>query len=127
VTTSALKHDVFQAIADPTRRQLLRTLADKEEPVVRLSRQFPVSRTAINKHLGVLLDAGLVSSHRVGRETRYRSRLEPLIQVKEWLDYFWQFWDSRLANLQNLVEDKEAVKRRNTGQNNLAPNVDRQT
>ena len=105
MSPTALKHDVFQAIADPTRRQLLRLLVDKEEPIVSISEHFPVSRTAINKHLAVLLDAGLVRSQKVGRETRYRSQLEPLIEVREWLAYYEQFWDSKLTVLKHYMED----------------------
>ncbi len=55
------KHDVFQAIADPTRSRLLRLLADKEMPIASITEYFPISRTAVNKHLHVLSDAGLVS------------------------------------------------------------------
>src|ERR1700730_2804196 len=67
-----LEHDVFQAIADPTRRRLLKLLADKEMPITAITECFPISRTAVNKHLHVLSDAGLVSIQKVGRETRYK-------------------------------------------------------
>lgn len=102
---TTIKRDVFRAIADPTRRELLRLLADKEEPIVSISEHFPISRTAINKHLAVLLDAGLVTNQKVGRETRYRSQLEPLTEVKEWLAYLEQFWGSKLVALRHLIEE----------------------
>ncbi|GMA62254.1 metalloregulator ArsR/SmtB family transcription factor [Alicyclobacillus fastidiosus] len=104
MATPALKHDVFQAIADPTRRKLLGLLADQELPITSISEHFPISRTAVNKHLHVLSDAGLVTSQRVGRETRYRLEPEPLRQVKQWLSYYERFWDNKLAKLKHFVE-----------------------
>lgn len=101
---SASKHDVFQAIADPTRRRLLKLLADEEMPIAALTACFPITRTAINKHLKVLNEAGLVSSQRVGRETRYMLQPEPLAEIKEWLAFFDEYWDDRLAALKEFVE-----------------------
>lgn len=98
------KHDVFQAIADPTRRELLSLLADKEMPVTAISERFPISRTAVSKHLHVLADAGLVSERKVGRETRYKLQPEPLMELKQWLSYYERFWDDKLVKLKNFVE-----------------------
>ncbi|MGE5632084.1 MAG: ArsR/SmtB family transcription factor [Caulobacteraceae bacterium] len=102
------KHDVFQAIADPTRRELLSLLADKELPVTEISEHFPISRTAISKHLRVLHEAGLVSEHKVGRETRYKLQPEPLLELKRWLNYYERFWDNKLATLKNFVENTKS-------------------
>ncbi|SFJ30419.1 ArsR/SmtB family transcription factor [Thermoflavimicrobium dichotomicum] len=101
------KHDVFQAIADPTRRQLLRLLADKEMPVTIISRHFPMSRTAVSKHLRILANAGLVKEQKVGRETRYRLQPEPLIELKQWLSFFERFWANKLSMLKHYVENEE--------------------
>ena len=83
-----VKHDVFQAIADPTRRRLLRLLADEETPVGALSGHFPTSRTAVSKHLRVLEGAGLVDHHKQGRQQLCRLRPEPLVEVKAWLAFY---------------------------------------
>lgn len=101
----ALKHDVFQAIADPTRRKLLKLLAGKDLPVAALSDCFPISRTAVNKHLHVLSDAGLVSSRKVGRETRYKLQPEPLAELREWLAFFDAYWEDKLDALKQFVEN----------------------
>lgn len=101
------KHDVFQAIADPTRRTLLRLLADKEMPVTAISRHFPISRTAVSKHLRILADAGLVKERKVGRETRYRLEPTPLLELKEWLSFYERFWDNKMAMLKHYVEHGE--------------------
>ncbi|WP_134687552.1 ArsR/SmtB family transcription factor [Brevibacillus migulae] len=108
MSAPALKHDVFQAIADPTRRRMLTLLADKEMPIAAISECFPITRTAVNKHLHVLSDAGLVSSKKVGRETRYRLQPEPLIEIKQWLDFFEQYWDEKLLALKMFVESDDA-------------------
>jgi DNA-binding transcriptional ArsR family regulator len=104
------KHDVFQAIADPTRRKLLRLLADKEMPVTAISSHFPISRTAVSKHLRILADAGLVKERKVGRETRYRLEPAPLLEVKEWLSFYERFWDNKMALLKHYVEKGEGPR-----------------
>jgi len=98
------KHDVFQAIADPTRRKLLQLLAKQEMPVNVICGHFPITRTAVSKHLRVLSEAGLVSENKVGRETRYRFQPKALLELKQWLAFYEQFWDEKVAVLQNLVE-----------------------
>ncbi|CAG5082986.1 Regulatory protein ArsR [Thermobacillus xylanilyticus] len=100
----AAKHDVFHAIADPTRRSMLILLADREMAIAEIAGRFPITRTAVNKHLHVLSDAGLVRSRRVGRETRYRLRPDPLVELKRWLAFFEQYWDEKMANLKHFVE-----------------------
>lgn len=107
--SSAPKHDVFQAIADPTRRQLLSLLSDKELPVTVISGHFPMSRTAVSKHLRILSDAGLVKERKAGRETRYSLQPEPLLELKRWLAYYERFWDNRLSVLKQLVEQDSAA------------------
>jgi DNA-binding transcriptional ArsR family regulator len=104
MAAAAPKPDVFQAIADPTRRSLLRLLVDQELPVTVISGHFPMTRTAVSKHLRILSDAGLVKGRKVGRETRYRLEPEPLLELKKWLAYYERFWENKLAALQRYVE-----------------------
>ncbi|MBB6733152.1 ArsR/SmtB family transcription factor [Cohnella zeiphila] len=103
-SAAAAKHDVFQAIADPTRRSLLRLLSDREMPVTVISNHYEMTRTAVSKHLRILADAGLVRERKVGRETRYRFEPEPLRELKKWLDYYERFWDNKMAALKRFVE-----------------------
>ena len=102
-----IQHDVFQAIADPTRRSLLVLLADKEMSIAAITGYYPISRTAVNKHLQVLSEAGLLRSQKVGRETRYRLRSEPLAEIRDWLLFFEQYWDEKLSALKNYVESEK--------------------
>ncbi|CAG9612399.1 Transcriptional repressor SdpR [Bacillus rhizoplanae] len=104
MVTSPSKYDIFQAIADPTRRKLLTLLAEKEMSITAITEYFPITRTAVNKHLHVLSVAGLVSSQKIGRETRYKLQPEPLIELKQWLSFFEQYWDERLAALKKFIE-----------------------
>lgn len=63
------KHDVFQAIADPTRREILKLLSEKELPISEITSHFPMSRTAVAKHLQILSEAELVCGRKVGRKS----------------------------------------------------------
>ncbi|MBS4190605.1 winged helix-turn-helix transcriptional regulator [Bacillus sp. FJAT-49705] len=106
------KYDIYQAIADPTRREVLKLLAEKERPISEITSHFPMSRTAIAKHLHVLSEAELVVGKKVGREKRYRLQPEPFSELKQWLSYFDQFWGNKLSILKHVVEkgEKEELK-----------------
>ncbi|TYP72061.1 ArsR/SmtB family transcription factor [Paenibacillus methanolicus] len=100
--------DVFDAIADPTRRRLVRLLAEAEEvPLHELTAQFDMGRTAVSKHLTILKEAGLVHDRKVGRETRYRLNAAPLREVQDWVAYYNKFWHANLLRLQHLLEEDE--------------------
>jgi DNA-binding transcriptional ArsR family regulator len=91
---------LFAALADPTRRQVVRSLS-AAEPVSasRLAVELPMSRQAIAKHLGALERAGLVEPHREGRETRYRLTPEPLDDAIKWMEEVGVRWDRSLERL----------------------------
>ncbi|NBD23371.1 ArsR/SmtB family transcription factor [Paenibacillus glycinis] len=101
------KHDVFQAIADPTRREVLRLLVDREMPVTAITGHFAMTRTAVSKHLRILSEAGLVKERKVGRETRYRLEPQPLQELRGWLQYYERFWENKMSALQRLVEAED--------------------
>ncbi|MFJ8064396.1 ArsR/SmtB family transcription factor [Psychrobacillus sp. NPDC096426] len=110
MSSSAQKYDVFQAIADPTRREVLKLLAHKELPISEITSHFPMSRTAIAKHLHILSEANLVSGQKVGREKRYSLQPESFQELKDWLSYYDQFWNNKLSILKHMVEnDNEDV------------------
>lgn len=96
--------DVFQAIADPTRRSLLDQLRQGEQPVKQLAEPFGVSLPAISQHLGVLCEAGLVTQRKVGRQRFYRLNPEPLQQVSCWVEHYQQFWQEKLDALGDYLE-----------------------
>lgn len=100
--------DVYEAIADPTRRKLLRLLADVEEsPLNELTVHFEMGRTAVSKHLTILKEAGLVTSRKVGRETRFQLNAAPLKEIQNWVAFYNKFWNTRLSRLNLLLEEEE--------------------
>ncbi|TQR17285.1 ArsR/SmtB family transcription factor [Psychrobacillus soli] len=107
MSSSAQKYDVFQAIADPTRREVLKLLAHQELPIAEITAHFPMSRTAIAKHLHILSEANLVSGQKVGREKRYRLQPETFQELKDWLSYYEQFWNNKLSILKHVVENED--------------------
>ncbi|MFB6469219.1 ArsR/SmtB family transcription factor [Cytobacillus sp. Hz8] len=104
---SAIKHDVFQAIADPTRREVLQLLSQKALPISEITSHFSMSRTAIVKHLQILSEAELVKGQKVGREKIYLLHPEPLTELKQWLSYYEQFWNNKLSMLKHIVENDD--------------------
>lgn len=100
---SATTADAFVAIADPTRRGLVETLARGPATATRLARGLPITRQAVAKHLGVLREARLVGSRRVGRETVYTLQPEELEKVAAWSERVGQQWERRLDRLEEVV------------------------
>jgi DNA-binding transcriptional ArsR family regulator len=99
---------VFAALADPTRRRVLRLVAEGgPTSATRLERELPVTRQAIVKHLVVLRRAGLVARRRAGQEVRYALVPEQLNEAAEWIAQLGAKWDTRLARLRSyLLEDE---------------------
>jgi len=96
--------DVFSALADYNRRQILTMLADDKMTVNAISEKFNISRPAISRHLKVLLNTNLVIPLQKGRERYYQLNVEPLNEVREWLEFYDKFWDKKLQSLKNFVE-----------------------
>ena len=95
---------VFAALADPTRRRVLRLVAERgPTSATLLERELPVSRQAIVKHLAVLNRAGLVTGRRTGQEVRYALVPETLDEVADWIAEIGTRWDKRLARLRQVV------------------------
>lgn len=92
---------VFEALGDPTRRRLFALLGEHgEASATDLARLVPVSRQAVQKHLGTLAGAGLVAAHRAGREVLYRPTPAPMSEAMAWMAEVGAQWDERLAALE---------------------------
>ena len=92
--------DVFFALADPTRREVLRSVSRQPDLTAsRLAGELPITRQAIAKHLAALQKAGLVEPHREGRETRYTLTPAPLVDAMGWMAEVGAAWDQRLERL----------------------------
>lgn len=97
--------DVFDAIADPTRREILELLASGAMHVSDLGRHFELSRPAISRHLRILREADLVRERKVGRNRLYALRPWPLREVRMWIANFDRFWGVKLKNLKTRLKD----------------------
>jgi DNA-binding transcriptional ArsR family regulator len=96
---------VFAALADPTRRHLVETLAAQPGATATgLAATLPISRQAVAKHLKLLSRAGLVSAKRSGREARFELDPAPLADAAAWIGAVGEEWESRLGALQRLLE-----------------------
>ena len=103
VATLTREPDVFGAISHPARRRMLDLLAEVDRSVSTIAGHFQMSRPAVSQHLRVLLDAGLVTERRHGRERHYRLAPEQLGPVRDWIAHYERFWDDRLRRLQKQV------------------------
>ena len=106
VVTLDREPDVFTAISHRARRQMLDLLTEAERSVNDVAAHFEMSRPAVSQHLRILLDAGLVTEQRHGRERRYRLVPARLAPVRDWLAHYERFWDDRLQRLQKLLSKK---------------------
>lgn len=98
---------VFGALADPTRRALLRAVVDRA-PVTatELAAHLPISRQAVTKHLAVLREAGLVDSTKVGREARFEARTDNLATATGWIDETSAAWEKRFSRLETRLRSR---------------------
>ncbi len=104
---------IFSALADPTRRAILRKLTRRPATINEIARPFPVSLNAVSKHVMVLERAGLLHREIRGREHYCWIEPRPLREADEWLEYYRQFWEQRMDALEAYVARKyEASKRR---------------
>ena len=97
----------FRALADQTRRDILMHLSTQDMTIAEVADNFEMTRAAVKKHLTILEEGNLISVRASGREKI--NRLEPLglKSVSDWINYFNRFWDSKLHELQQAVEDHE--------------------
>ena len=96
---------LFFALSDATRRDIVTQALDRERSVSELGRLYPISLTAVQKHVEVLVDAGLVSKHRSGREQLVRGEVDRLRRAHELLDELETLWRARLERFDDVLND----------------------
>lgn len=99
-----MRRDVFQAIADPTRREILNMVAQKPLNVNAVAEQFDVSRAAVYKHMKMLVECGLIDMKQQGRERYCEARLEKLEEVSVWVERYRQHWEAKLDSLDQYLQ-----------------------
>ena len=97
---------VFRAIADPTRRGILDSLAKNDGSVMELAKGFEMSLPAVSQHLKVLREANLITGHRKGRQIFYHLNPDPLRQVFRWIRVYEKFWENRLDALDSHLRKR---------------------
>jgi DNA-binding transcriptional ArsR family regulator len=103
---------IFEALADPTRRRVVETLARGGTVTASgLAAQLPITRQAVAKHLSALRGAELVSATRIGRETQYKLRPQPLDEAAHWIQMVSADWDDRLEALRRTLEKRRSRSR----------------
>jgi DNA-binding transcriptional ArsR family regulator len=110
-----MRRDVFQAIADPTRREIIGLISDKPLNLNSIAEHFAISRPAISQQIKILTECGLVLVHRQGREHFCEVKLESLSEVAAWVDHYRKFWTTKLDALEKFLDstpDKVVVKRK---------------
>lgn len=98
--------DVFQVIADLSRRQMLMMLSEKSMPINLLAEHFDMSRPAVSKHVKIMYNAGFISIEDIGRERYCTLKREGFDELQKWISYFDNFWKDKLANLETLLKNK---------------------
>ncbi|HEV8504792.1 MAG TPA: metalloregulator ArsR/SmtB family transcription factor [Chitinophagaceae bacterium] len=107
---STNKLDAFQVIADPSRRQMLVMLTKKSMTINSLAENFDMSRPAVSKHIKILYGAGFISIRDIGRERHCVLKKDGFDELQSFINFFDNFWTSRLKKLQYLLTKKEKEK-----------------
>lgn len=100
-----LRRDVFQAIADPTRRSILLLVASQALTAGAIAANFDSARPTVSKHLQILTECELLQFQQVGREKYFQLNLEKMKDIADFIEPFRQLWDARFNSLENLMKN----------------------
>lgn len=100
-----MKRDVFQAIADPTRRAIIALVAVQAMTPNAIAEHFDTSRQAVSKHLRILTECELVTQEQKGREIFYRLEIDKMKEIDEWLEQYRKIWETRFEQLDTLLSE----------------------
>jgi DNA-binding transcriptional ArsR family regulator len=98
-----MRRDVFQAIADPTRRAILVLIASQAMTPNALAEQFGTTRQAVSKHIKILAECQLVKQEKVGREIFYHFDASKMLEIDKWLEQFKKHWEDRFNQLDHVL------------------------
>lgn len=105
-----MRRDIFQAIADPTRRAIIALIAVQAMTPNALAEQFDTTRQAVSKHLKILSECDLLQTKQQGREIYYQLQVKKMKEVDQWLDQFRKIWEDRFDNLDNYLAKLQKSK-----------------
>ncbi|HEX9825438.1 MAG TPA: metalloregulator ArsR/SmtB family transcription factor [Flavobacteriaceae bacterium] len=98
-----MRRDIFQAIADPTRRAIITLIALQAMTPNAIAENFNASRQSVSKHLRILTECQLVKQEQQGREIYYSLEIEKMKEIDKWLNQFRKIWEDRFAQLDNVL------------------------
>ncbi|HEX6278813.1 MAG TPA: metalloregulator ArsR/SmtB family transcription factor [Pyrinomonadaceae bacterium] len=107
-----MKRDVFQAIADPTRRAIIALIAMQAMTPNAIAEHFDTSRQAVSKHLRILSECEVVTQEPRGREIYYRLEIEKMKEIDEWMEQYRKIWETRYEQLDALLSELRQQKER---------------
>jgi DNA-binding transcriptional ArsR family regulator len=110
-----MRRDVFQAIADPTRREIIHLLAQQRLNLNAVAEKFDISRPAISKHIKILTECGLIEIKQQGRERYCEARLKNLNEVNRWTEQYRMFWTGKFDALESFLAPKPTPQKKRTG------------
>lgn len=100
-----MRRDIFQAIADPTRRAIISLLALQAMTPNALAEHFDSTRQAVSKHIKILTECGVINQKQTGREIHYHFNAKKMKEIDEWIEQFRQLWDDRFNQLDDLLKE----------------------
>jgi DNA-binding transcriptional ArsR family regulator len=103
LNTAKMRRDIFQAIADPTRRAIIALIALQAMTPNAIAENFDTTRQAVSKHLRILTECELVKQEQQGREIYYSLEVEKMKEIDKWLDQFRKIWITRFEQLDNVL------------------------
>jgi DNA-binding transcriptional ArsR family regulator len=105
------RRDVFQAIADPTRRAIIQLVADKPQNLNAIAENFDMTRQAVSLHIKLLSECGLIEIRQQGRERICEAQLRQLSEVSLWVEQYRQHWDSKLNSLEKYLHQLQKQRK----------------
>lgn len=106
-----MKRDIFQAIADPTRRAIIALVAINAMTPNALAEHFDTSRQAVSKHLRILTECEVLTTQQRGREVYYKLEIEKMKEIDKWLEQYRKIWESRFEQLDTLLAELKQQKK----------------
>lgn len=114
-----MRRDVFQAIADPTRRAIIQMISKQSLNLNSVADNFDISRPAISKHIKILTECGLIVIRQEGRERYCEAKLKKLNEVSKWVEQYQDFWNKKLDALENYLSEVQTKKNKD-GKRNIS-------
>lgn len=105
-----MRRDIFQAIADPNRREMINLLSSRPMNLNSIAEHFEISRPAVSKHIRILTECGIISIRQQGRERYCHTDLSQLKDVVDWAGQYKAFWSGKLDALENFLANEDTPK-----------------